>query len=437
MNIVTPSILPGFLELLPNDQLAFNEMKSIIERNFKKYAYLPLDTPNIEKSEVLLAKGGGETSKQVYFIDRKERDMALRFDLTVPLARYVAEHYHELAFPFRRYHIGKVYRGERNQRGRFREFYQCDIDIIGDRALDIRNDAEIPAVIFDIFKEMNFTEMTFHINNRKVLNGLLNAHGIEDFVGVLRGIDKLSKVGEETTREILLEVLGSEENIDLLMNFITYDGDNASTLSYLKGLEITDETFLTGLTELETVYEYMLHFGIPEENIKIDLSITRGLDYYTGTVYETFLDDFKSLGSVCSGGRYEDLANNYTKQVLPGVGISIGLSRLFYQLREANRVNISVKPVCDLLIIPMAGAEKYGLQVLNGMRKRGVISQIYLEQGKMKAKFSYANKLNIPYVMVLGEEEMEKSLVSLKDMHSGEQRSMTAEEAAAILNAGL
>ncbi len=429
MNIVNPSILPGFMELLPEDQLIFNDVKRIIEKNFKKYSYLPIDTPIIEKTEVLLAKGGGETSKQVFHIESGSREMSLRFDLTVPLARYVAEHYHELEFPFRRYHIGKVYRGERNQRGRYKEFYQCDIDIIGDEVLDIRNDAEIPAVIFDIFRELNFTDLRFHINNRKVLNGFLNNYEIYDFGEVLRAIDKISKVKPEVMKEMLFEILNSNEMVDKLLDFISFNGSNQETIEFLRSLEIKNDLFKEGLEELSTVYEYMKLFEIPDNNIKIDLSITRGLDYYTGTVYETFLNNYESIGSVCSGGRYEDLASNYTKKSLPGIGISIGLTRLFYQLKEAKLLSLPVHPVCDVLILPMDGYHMQGVEVLNKLRENAITSQIYFESGKFKKKMSYANKLNIPFVIILGENEINTSTVSLKNMTTGDQETLTLNEA--------
>lgn len=428
MSIVHPSILPGFMELLPEDQLVFNDVKKIIEDNFKKYSYLPIDTPVIEKTEVLLAKGGGETSKQVYHIESGSREMSLRFDLTVPLARYVAEHYHELEFPFRRYHIGKVYRGERNQRGRYKEFYQCDIDIIGDEVLDIRNDAEIPAVIFDIFRELNFTDLRFHINNRKVLNGFLNNYEIYDFGEVLRAIDKITKVKPEVMKEMLFEILNSNELVDQLLNFISFNGTNQETIEYLSSLNIENDLFKEGLSELTSVYEYMKLFEIPDKNIKIDLSITRGLDYYTGTVYETFLNNYESIGSVCSGGRYEDLASNYTKKSLPGIGISIGLTRLFYQLKEANLLSLPVHPVCDVLVLPMDGYHEHGVEVLNELRKNEVTSQIYFEGGKFRKKMSYADKLNIPYVIILGENEINSKTVTLRDMSSGEQVTLPLDE---------
>lgn len=433
MTIVNPSILSGFMELLPEDQILFNGMKKSIEDCFKKYAYLPIDTPIIERTEVLLAKGGGETSKQVFHIESSSRDMALRFDLTVPLARYVAEHYHELEFPFRRYHIGKVYRGERSQRGRFKEFYQCDIDIIGDETLDIRNDAEIPVVIYDIFKALQFTDLRFHINNRKVLNGFLNHHGIMDFTAVLRAIDKIAKVTAEDMKEMLFEILNSKEKVEVVLDFITFKGSNTETIEHLRSLNIDNPLFVEGVEELSEVYKYMRLYNLPDENIKLDMSITRGLDYYTGTVYETFLNNYESIGSVCSGGRYEDLASNYTKKSLPGVGISIGLTRLFYQLKDADLINLPVKPVSDVVVFPMKNCYERGIEVLNELRNNDIISQVYFEEGKFRKKLSYANKLNIPYIIIIGENELKDNTVSLKNMTTGEQNTVSLEEAIKVL----
>ncbi|MDO5719075.1 MAG: histidine--tRNA ligase [Tissierellia bacterium] len=434
MNIIKPSVLPGFMDLLPKDQLVFNKMKEIIEDNFKKFAYLPLDTPAIEKTEILLAKGGGETSKQVYNIESSSRNMSMRFDLTVPLARFVAEHYHELEFPFRRYHIGKVYRGERNQRGRFKEFYQCDIDIIGDEFLDIRNDAEIPLVIYNIFKELNFTEMTFHLNNRKLLNGFLDYHGIDNFTEVLRIIDKIAKVSEQDIKEMLSDIIPEVDKVELILQFISYKGENTDVLNYLEELKIDNDKYSEGLKELSEVYKYMRLFEIPDENICLDMSITRGLDYYTGTVYETFLDNYKSIGSVCSGGRYDDLASNYTKKSLPGIGISIGLTRLFYQLNEADLIDIPTRSVADVVIYPMADCYEYGVKVVDKLRDEGIIAQIYFEPGKFKKKLNYANKLNIPYIIILGDDELSKDEVALKDMDTGEQISVCIDEAIKIIH---
>lgn len=420
-NIVRPSILPGFMELLPEDQILFDRMKEIVEEKFQKFAFLPIETPVIEKSEILFAKGGGETQKQIYKIESKSTDMSMRFDLTVPLARYVAQYFSQLQFPFRRYQIGKVYRGERNQRGRFREFYQADIDIIGHERLSLYNDAEIPAVIYEVFQALNFTDMTFHVNNRKLMNGYFASLGVEDTVGTLRSIDKLAKIGVDQVKEELFEIGLSPEDADRIINFISFEGSNEEKLQMLQALEVLNPIFIEGREELVEVYGLMKDFGVPESNILIDLSITRGLDYYTGTVFETFLDGYESIGSVCSGGRYDDLAGNYTKQKLPGIGLSIGLTRLFYQLKEADLIRFEAKPAIEALIIPMKGCEDYGIQVLQKLRAQGKRVQIYLEGGKMKKMFAYADKLAIPKVIIAGESERDKGAVSVRDMKTGDQ----------------
>lgn len=426
--IVRPSILPGFMELTPGDQILFNKMKDTIRKNYEKYGFLPIDTPVIEKSEVLLAKAGGETEKQVYKIESKSTDMSMRFDLTVPLARYVSQYYSKLEFPFRRYQIGKVYRGERNQKGRFREFYQCDIDIIGNGSLSIVNDAEIPALIYSTFKELGFDEFTIKINNRKMLKGFFESLKITDSAEVLRTVDKLEKIGIGKVEEELSNLGLDGQVINRINNFINIDGSNEEILIALKDLNIDNELFLEGLEELSTVVKYIQLFGVPEDNFKIVLSIVRGLDYYTGTVYETFLDDYPSLGAVCSGGRYEDLAAYYTKQKLPGVGMSIGLTRLFYQLREANIINASDNSLTKALIIPMNEYVEQSVEVANALREEEIYSQVYLESGKMGKKFNYADKLSIPYVIVVGEEEVKTGLYSLRDMKTGEQKSLSLED---------
>ncbi len=427
MILIQPSILPGMMELIPEDQLLFNDVKNIIESTFQKYAFLPIDTPVMEKLEILLAKGGGETQKQIYRLEKGNTEIGLRFDLTVPLARYVAQHFSDLNFPFRRYHIGKVYRGERNQKGRYREFYQCDIDIIGHEKLSIYNDAEIPSVMAEIFRKLQL-DFTFHYNNRKVMNGLFKSLDLDDFTAILRIIDKINKIGEEGVREELEKVDLDQNTIDKLLNFIHFKGSNEETIDFLKELEVQEELFREGLEELEFVYRQMLLFNIPSENIKIDLSITRGLDYYTGSVFETFLKGHEEIGSVCSGGRYDDLASNYTKQKLPGIGLSIGLTRLFYKLQEGKLLNIEKANPCDALIIPMKGYEKESIDLLNKLRDHDKIVQIYLEGGKMKKQFAYADNLNVPFVIIIGEEEVKNESYSVKDMRSGEQSSKKFEE---------
>ncbi len=427
-NIVKPSILSGFMELNPTDQILFNKMMDIIRKNYEKFGFLPIDTPVIEKTEVLLAKGGGETEKQVYRFQKGSTDMSLRFDLTVPLARYVAQHYSELNFPFRRYHIGKVYRGERSQRGRFREFYQCDIDIIGNNTLDIINDAEIPAVIYSTFKDLGFKSFTIKVNNRKILRGFFESLGIEDSTMILRTIDKLDKIGLENVKKELMEQDLDDNSINGILEFINIKGSNGEVINKLKDLKVNNEIFQEGLKELETVVQYIGIFGVTEENYRIDLTIARGLDYYTGTVYETFLDDHPEIGSICSGGRYDDLATHYTKQKLPGVGISIGLTRLFYQLREANIIQATDSSLTTVLIIPMKGYMDKGIEVGNALRKNDIYTQIYVESGKMGKKFNYADKLNIPYVIIIGEEEVKNNAYSFRDMKTGEQESLPIED---------
>ena len=432
-NIIKPSILPGFMELLPNEQILFNKMLDIIRKNYEKFGFLPIDTPVIEKAEILLAKGGGETEKQIYRFEKGDTDLALRFDLTVPLARYVAEHFSELNFPFRRYQIGKVYRGERAQRGRFREFYQCDIDIIGNGKLDIINDAEIPSIIYSTFSELGFDSFTIKINNRKLLKGFFESLNIEDSTEVLRTIDKLEKIGLEKVHEELITQEIGEENVKKILEFIQIDGDNEEKLQTLENLNINNEIFKEGLEELKSVNKYIGIFGVPKENYIIDLTIARGLDYYTGTVYETFLDNYPSLGSVCSGGRYDNLAEYYTKQKLPGVGISIGLTRLFYQLNEAKLIKFEDDTLTKVLIIPMKGYVDQAIQIANKLREKDINTQIYLEKGKMGKKFGFADKLDIPYTLIVGEEEVKQEKYTLRDMETGEQEMLSIEEILLVL----
>lgn len=429
MSIVNPSILPGFIELLPEEQKLFDSMKNTIEKNFIKYGFVNLDTPVIEKQEILLSKGGGETSKQIYRIDKESTPQALRFDLTVSLARYVAMHAHELTFPFRRYQIGKVYRGERNQKGRFREFYQCDIDIIGNEKLSLMNDAEIPAIIYNIFNDIGFSEITFHINNRKLLNGFFESIGIENYEICLRAIDKILKIGKDNVANELLKEGIKEDQIEQIFNFI----EPLSNVEILKRLEATRREsliFREGIKELKDVYDYMQKFGIKEENIKIDLSITRGLDYYTGTVFETFLNGYESIGSVCSGGRYEDLASNFTKQKFPGIGLSIGLSRLFYQLNEAGLLGKQISDVKNnVVVIPMSDEEHdFAIEVVGELRKSNIPSLVYFEGGKMKKKFQYADKSNCKFVVIVGEEEKRERKVSVKNLETGNQETVKIEQ---------
>lgn len=427
-NIVKPSILPGFMELTPTDQILFNKMYDTIRRNYERFGFLPIDTPILEKSEVLLVKSGGETEQQVYRFEKGSTDMSMRFDLTVPLARYVAQYYSELTFPFRRYQIGKVYRGERNQKGRYREFYQCDIDIIGNGALDIINDAEIPSLIYSTFNELGFGSFTIKINNRKMLKGFLQSIDIEDSTLVLRAIDKLDKIELEGVQKELENLDINSDVIDKIKNFISIKGNNEEIIEKLMDLQIDNEIFKEGLDELSTVIKYIKLFGVPENNYKIDITTVRGLDYYTGTVYETFLNDYPQLGSICGGGRYEDLAGYYTKQKLPGVGMSIGLTRLFYQLKEAKIIESTDNSLTTVLIIPMEGFTDKGVEAANALRKAGVYTQVYLDTGKVGKKFNYADKLNIPYVIVIGQEEADNNTYSFRNMKTGEQKNISMDE---------
>ena len=426
---VEPRTLPGFMELLPSEQILFNQIKETIEDTYKMYGFLPLDTPVIELSDVLLAKAGGETEKQMYRFNKGDTDLALRFDLTVPLSKYVAKNYGNLSFPFRRYQIGKVYRGERAQKGRFREFYQCDIDIIGDGELDLINDAELPSVIYTIFTKLGFSDFTIKINNRKILNGLFQSLGQkENSVEILRIIDKIEKIGKENVIEELRKINIEDGVINKIIDFIEIQGNNSEKLEKLKDLKIENETYNKGIEELEFVANNMKLFGVPEENYMIDLTIARGLDYYTGTVYETFLNDYRELGSICSGGRYENLAEYYTDKKLPGVGISIGLTRLFYKLNELNLIKTNKKSISDVLIIPMTEDLSTAIKIATKLRNQGIKTEIYLNNKKLKAKFKYADKLEIPYVIVIGEDEIQNNVVKLKDMKTGEEKEIQMDE---------
>ena len=430
MSKVEPRTLPGFMELLPNDQIRFNEIKEKIQKSYEKFGFLPLDTPVIEASEVLLAKAGGETEKQIYRFNKGDSDLSLRFDLTVPLAKYVAEYYGELSFPFKRYQIGKVYRGEKAQAGRFREFYQCDIDIIGDGELNLKYDAELPNVIYNTFRSLGFEKFTICINNRKILNGMFEYLSLSDrSVDILRIIDKIEKIGRDNVIKEFKEIDIEENKIDTIMKFLEITGTSDEKIDSLKNLGIDNENFNLGVNELETVIKQIRMHKVPEKNFMVDLSIARGLDYYTGTVYETFLDDYKKLGSVCSGGRYENLAEHYTDKKLPGVGISIGLSRFFYQIDKENIIENENKSIAKVLVVTMDESQMdYALNVAAKLRDVGINTDVFLEDKKLKAKFKYADKLHIPYVAVIGEEEMNNNTVTLKNMTTGAQETLTVEE---------
>ena len=427
---VEPRTLPGFMELLPNDQIEFNSIKEKIQKSYEKFGFLPLDTPVIESADVLLAKAGGETEKQIYRFNKGENDLALRFDLTVPLAKYVAEYGGELSFPFKRYQIGKVYRGEKAQAGRYREFYQCDIDIIGEETLSLMYDAELPSVIYETFKTLGFEDFTICINNRKILNGLFESLNLNEKSGdILRVIDKIEKIGKENVIKELEELGVPKKDIDTIMKFIEITGNSDEKIQKLKDLGITTETFNLGVSELEEVINGIRKNKVPEKNFTVDLTIARGLDYYTGTVYETFLNDYKKLGSVCSGGRYENLAEYYTDKNLPGVGISIGLTRFFYQMKKENILKQEKRSISKVLVAPMSNEETtYALEIANALRRENINTETYLEDKKLKAKFKYADKLNIHYVIVLGETETKEGKVTLKNMITGEQETATLDE---------
>ena len=437
---MTPRTLSGFMELLPQPQQQMERMMDILRRTYSLYGFTPLDTPVIEASEVLLAKGGGETEKQIYRFQKGDADLALRFDLTVPLAKYVALHYNDLSFPFRRYQIGKVYRGERAQRGRFREFYQADIDIIGDGKLDITNEAEIPAIIYQTFTSLGLKRFQIRVNNRKILNGFYAMLGLTEQSGdIMRTVDKLDKIGAEKVRTLLVDECGvSAESAGEILKFIAIAGGNEQVLAALESYRGRNEVFDEGLDQLNTVVKYLSAFGVPAENFAVDLTIARGLDYYTGTVYETTLLDHPEIGSVCSGGRYDNLAEYYTDRQLPGVGISIGLTRLFYVLGEQGLLNPDLPTApADVLILPMTAELSPAVTLATRLRAAGVRTQLYTEQKKFKAKMSYADKLGVPYVVFLGDDEIAGNVVACKDMTSGEQTTLPFEETLALIQTGL
>ena len=440
MERIKPRTLSGFMELLPEKQQKMEKMMALLRKTYSLYGFAPLDTPAIEDARILLAKGGGETEKQIYRFQKGDSDLALRFDLTVPLAKYVALHANELAFPFRRYQISKVYRGERAQRGRFREFYQADIDIIGDGKLDILNEAEIPAIIYRVFRGFGLERFQIRVNNRKILNGFYAMEDLSEKSGdIMRTVDKLDKIGPEKVQAILVEDCGlSQQQAGEILKFIAISGTNAQVLEALRTYAGRNEIFDKGLEELTAVTENLAAFGVPEANFAVDLTIARGLDYYTGTVYETTLLDHPEIGSVCSGGRYDDLAGYYTDRVLPGVGISIGLTRLFYVLDEQGLLNPAVSGApADALVLPMTPEPGAAIALAEQLRSAGIRVQLYGEQKKFKQKMSYADKLGVTYAVLLGEDEIAAGKCSVKNMHTGEQVTLTPEEAIAHIRAGL
>ena len=433
MAAVQPRTLSGFMELLPARQVQFDRMVSIIRESFSLYAFTPLDTPLIEASEVLLAKGGGETEKQIYRFTKGDADLSLRFDLTVPLAKYVALNYARLAFPFRRFQIGKVYRGERAQRGRFREFYQADIDVIGDGKLDISNDAEIPSIIYRTFTALGLKRFQIRVNNRKILNGFYAMLGLTVQSGdIMRTVDKLEKIGADKVRSLLVdpEIGLTESQAEEILKFISIKGCNGEVLAALEGYRGRHDLFDRGLDELTTVAKHLAAFGVPETHFVVDLTIARGLDYYTGTVYETAMQDHPEIGSICSGGRYDNLAEYYTDKQLPGVGISIGLTRLFFVLEDQGYLNNNLNTApADVLVLPMMEDQGPAIALATNLRQSGIRVQVYTEQKKFKQKMNYADKLEVPYVIFLGEDEIKQNKVSLKDMRTGEQVLIDAGEA--------
>ena len=437
-NKVTPRTLSGFMELLPQDQLKFDKIVRTLQDVYASYGFLPLDTPILESSEVLLAKAGGETEKQIYRFNKGDTDLAMRFDLTVPLAKFVAKNYSSLTFPFKRWQIGKVYRGERAQKGRFREFYQADIDIIGDTKLDVINDAEVPSIIYNIFTSLGLDDFTIRMNNRKVLSGFFEMLKLSDNVtDILRIVDKIEKIGGEAVAKELEELGATPEQCRDIIDFIGISGTCAQVIEALRAYSGKSEIFDAGVDELEAVAKGIAAFNVPEKNYKIDLCIARGLDYYTGTVYETTFNKHPEIGSICSGGRYDNLAEFYTDKKLPGVGISIGLTRLFYILSAMDYLSDGAATGADVLVIPMTGDLSYAIGVSNTLRGMGIRTQIYFEQKKFKHKIGYADKLGIPYAAFIGEDEIAAGKVTVKNMKTGEQTTDTLEAVAADMKARL
>ncbi|MVX66521.1 histidine--tRNA ligase [Clostridium chromiireducens] len=421
-NKIKPSILPGFMELLPREQQIFKDIIRKITNVYEKNGFLEMDTPIIEKSEVLLAKSAGETEKQVYRFNKGSNDLSLRFDLTVPFARFSAQYFNELTFPFKRYQIGKVYRGERNQRGRYREFYQFDVDIIGNNKLSINNDALVISMVSMAFKAIGLKDYKFQISNRKILSSVLKELEITNTTEVMILIDKYDKIGASEFESSLIELIGKEKS-DYINKIININGSNEEILAELKKLDVNSEEFKKGIEEIETVRKMLEILGVDDNEYTINLKIIRGLDYYTGTVIETFLIGNENYGSICSGGRYDNLAENYTDNILPGVGISIGLTRLFFVLKEIGFLdNYKVEKSIEYLIIPIGGTLEYCVEIYKMLLAKGKYTEIYLEDDKLKKKLNYANKLAIPNVILIGENEVLKREIKIKDMASGEEK---------------
>ena len=433
MNKVEPRIMSGFMELTPDMQIKFNYIYDTIRQTYESFGFLPIDTPVLEYSEILLAKAGGETEKQIYSFKKGDSDISMRFDLTVPLSRYVSQHMNDITFPFKRYQMGKVDRGDRPQKGRFREFYQCDIDIIGNGELSIAYDAELPCIIYNVFKKLDFGEFVIKVNNRKILNGFFASLGLSDKItDILRIVDKIDKIGAQNVKEELIKIGVSAEDADKILYFISISGSNDEIIEKLYSLNISDEVFNIGIEEIKTLINYLRLFNIPENNFKIELSIARGLDYYTGTVYETNLVEHPELGSICSGGRYDNLTSYYSNQTMPGVGVSIGLTRLFDQLMQSgllDRIKIDTS-ISKVLIVDADNCNfEYITNVANKVRESGINADIYYGDKALKNKMKYANKLNIPFVIIVGENEKNNNQVTLKDMVTGEQGQISIEEA--------
>ena len=427
-NKIKPTILPGFMELLPREQVIFNDIVSKITKVYESNGCMPMDTPIIKKEEVLLAKSAGETEKQVYRVSKGERQQVLRFDLTVPVSRYVAQYMNDLTFPFKRYQVGKVYRGERNQRGRYREFYQCDVDIIGNGKLSIKNDALVISMVSQAFKNIGLGDYKFQVSNRKILAGLLQELEVKDKQGVMSLIDKYDKMGKEACLSELKNLVG-EKCSKVLQEFMELKGTNEEILAILKNKNICNETYKNGIKELQEVMECLNIFGVKEDEYKINLKIIRGLDYYTGTIFETLLEGYEFYGSICSGGRYDNLAQNYTDSVLPGVGISIGLTRLFFVLKEIGFIDkYTAISVVDYLIIPIGDTLSYCSEISKILQDFGYKAEIYLEEDKLKKKLAYANKLGISKVILIGEEELINRELLIKDMSTGEQKKLNFEK---------